>query len=699
MKFLFTILLGLVGVITNISWINAQTPINIIADSINIKDDGQMLFATGNVMIASEGYILTTSEITYDKKRDKILARGQIYLKNNSGIEILSDFSELSGDLKKSLSIGVQALINERLQIASNKVETKRNGNIVFYETVASSCKICSSNPDPIWQIKAKKITHNKEKKQLEFQKAWFEIGGLPLIYTPYLRTPEPGVKRASGLLPPSIISSNLIGFGIKQPYFHVIKQNTDLTFSILKTTKSSLIETEVRHLFSDGKVKLEAAVAPDLKANQTSSYLKVSGENFLNISTDIKYQATFLSHRDFLAQYNYNEDDRLFNYMRGTLRDEHSLMQLETAYFTSLRDHPDPEPLIFPKFSSQKYWFSENNTTSTETEFDIVALRGRGNSSLRLTNSTNIQKNWLFPLGVKVKSKGEILGTVLKHWNKIDTEKVIFRPGVTFSTEVKLPLIRKKNAQVEIIEPVLQLVMSPKTKSLVGTPYYDSFGVEFDKTNLFTKNRFPGHDKKEYGTRLNAGVKYYKETDGQLKYRVSIGQIYRDKQSFQFSEASGLAGKKSDVLISGFLSLNDAFKISSRQLYTKTFTLRRSETAIGYADKVNTLSGDLIYIEPSLKDGRPEHIAELSLLGSSLLVGNWKGSLGLRHNLATKSTVSTGMGLNFNNECVDFSINLSRRYSVSEAKPEDMRFEITFELGGGSTKSSKGKASCIFPS
>ena len=66
------------------------------------------------------------------------------------------------------------------------------------------------------------------------------EIFGVPIIYTPYLQTPEPGVTRASGLLAPSFISSDLLGTGVRQPMFFTLGNSSDFTFSLIKRLKST---------------------------------------------------------------------------------------------------------------------------------------------------------------------------------------------------------------------------------------------------------------------------------------------------------------------------------------------------------------------------------------------------------------------------------------------------------------------------
>ena len=58
----------------------------------------------------------------------------------------------------------------------------------------------------PPWQIKAGEISHDKEKKVINYKDAWLEIYDTPVIYFPKFFHPDPTVKRQSGFLMPQII-------------------------------------------------------------------------------------------------------------------------------------------------------------------------------------------------------------------------------------------------------------------------------------------------------------------------------------------------------------------------------------------------------------------------------------------------------------------------------------------------------------
>ena len=95
--------------------------------------------------------------------------------------------------------------------------------------------------------INAEKITHNKQKKIIEYKNAWLDLYDIPVVYFPKFFHPDPTVKRKSGFLIPSIQSSNKNSF-LNIPYFQVISDNKDFTFSPrLYNNDKILLQTEYR--------------------------------------------------------------------------------------------------------------------------------------------------------------------------------------------------------------------------------------------------------------------------------------------------------------------------------------------------------------------------------------------------------------------------------------------------------------------
>ena len=69
------------------------------------------------------------------------------------------------------------------------------------------------------------------------YSDAEMEMWGIPVMYAPYFWHADPSVKRASGLLIPSIGSSSHIGQFASVPYFWVLDDQSDVTITPMVTT------------------------------------------------------------------------------------------------------------------------------------------------------------------------------------------------------------------------------------------------------------------------------------------------------------------------------------------------------------------------------------------------------------------------------------------------------------------------------
>ena len=106
---------------------------------------------------------------------------------------------------------------------------------------VYSTCNLCAKDPTrpPLWQIRALSAVQDLEHKKIEYQDAVLEMYGFPVGYMPYFWHADPSVKRASGLLIPSLGVSSHLGAFFAQPYYWVIDDQSDATFTPMITTRA----------------------------------------------------------------------------------------------------------------------------------------------------------------------------------------------------------------------------------------------------------------------------------------------------------------------------------------------------------------------------------------------------------------------------------------------------------------------------
>ena len=78
-------------------------------------------------------------------------------------------------------------------------------------EVAATSCQVCGSDRPPLWAIRAKRVVHDSEERQIYFDNAQLQVLGVPVFYIPRLRLPDPTLDRARGFLIPELKTSTLL--------------------------------------------------------------------------------------------------------------------------------------------------------------------------------------------------------------------------------------------------------------------------------------------------------------------------------------------------------------------------------------------------------------------------------------------------------------------------------------------------------
>ena len=243
----------------------------LLADQVEVTGD-ETLVATGSVEVLFRDSRLRAESITYDGKTDTLIIGGPIVLEEGDGAVFLADVAELDADLQNGILRSARMVLDDQLQVAATEIQRVDGRYSQLYQTVASSCQVCADRPTPLWQIRARKVVHDEEERQLYFYNAQFRIGNVPVAYFPRLRMPDPTVDRYTGFLVPRIVDSSLIGTGLKLPYFVTLGDHADVTLTPFVTPNSRTLESRYRQAFRYGEIELNAAaskddIEPDLRA------------------------------------------------------------------------------------------------------------------------------------------------------------------------------------------------------------------------------------------------------------------------------------------------------------------------------------------------------------------------------------------------------------------------------------------------
>ena len=101
---------------------NKKIAPSLMADVINISDDGNTIHAIGEVQIVFGNQTLKASSLKYNKLTDKIEAKGPLILELENNVLFLAEQAFLDSDLNNLTLVKAKFILANSLEIFSTKV-------------------------------------------------------------------------------------------------------------------------------------------------------------------------------------------------------------------------------------------------------------------------------------------------------------------------------------------------------------------------------------------------------------------------------------------------------------------------------------------------------------------------------------------------------------------------------------------------
>ncbi len=674
----------------------AQDRATLIADSVTVLS-GSVLVADGHVEVYFRGQRLTAGAIRYDRTADRLIITGPIRIDDGKGLVFMATQADLSADLTEGLLTSARLVLDRQLQLTASALLRSDGGNLTaLRNVVASSCTICKGNPTPLWEIRAREVVHDAAAQQIYFRNASLRFYGVPVMYLPVLRLPDPTKRRATGFLVPKLRSTSALGTGIKLPYFVAIGDSRDLLVTPYLTTRGdSTVELRYRQAFSNGGLVVEGAVTNDHLDPDPRGYFQAKGNFDLGRDYQLAFTAVSVSDPAYLLDYGITNEDRLFNQLGLTRVKRDLSFSAELIGFRSIREGDSNSTLPSTvtdigyerRFSPR--FLGGVAAVRLDTHGDRVTS---GRDMGRVSLSFDWRRNWTTAGGIAVSalSTGALDSYSITQGND-RFDGTPRRLSGAVGVELRWPMVKASAGGVtQLIEPVVQAVLSSSPSSDI--PNGDSTLTEFDEGNLFVLDRFPGADAVEGGARLNLGVNYQRTVPDGWSLGATVGRVVRMEDLGQFSNASGLGGKQSDWLVAWSLSRPDGLSLTNRLVLDDTLSLTKGELRFDMKTAAVDLSGGYEYLladdgrEPG--EDRAETTSEIVLNAGRNLTRYWRANLSTRYDLRAARLANAGLELDFRNDCIDVTLSLSRRYTSSTNVAPSTDFGLSVELlgfGGGS--------------
>jgi LPS-assembly protein len=190
----------------------------------DIRSDGSEIFADNDSVILSDGVVVQSDKLHFDKNSSVVDADGNVFIVKDGNIYLTC--SKAKVDIKdESLSLEPFFLYDEKndIWIKSKKSDSK-NRIYRFDKSIVSSCSV----EDPEWSIRFSSGDLNSRYEWLNLYNARLYIKDVPIFYLPYFGF-STNTKRRSGLLSPQFYFSNDEGIYYSQPMFIAPYDNWDI--------------------------------------------------------------------------------------------------------------------------------------------------------------------------------------------------------------------------------------------------------------------------------------------------------------------------------------------------------------------------------------------------------------------------------------------------------------------------------------
>ncbi|MHA6261699.1 LPS-assembly protein LptD [Arenibacterium sp. CAU 1754] len=667
-----------------------DAPAVLVADSVFITPE-RTLVAEGNVEAYQGDTRLQARKITFDRETGQLTIEGPIRIDQGGTITVLADYAELDKGLQDGLLTGARMVLDQQLQLASLQMTRVGGRYSQLYKTAVTSCHVCDDGRPPLWQIRARKITHDQKERQLYFEDAQFLILDVPVLYFPGMRLPDPTLERATGFLIPSVRTTSNLSTGVKVPYFFRLGDHADLTLSPYISSRTRTLEYRYRQAFRTGRIIFEGAYTrDDLIPGTSRGYLFGSGQFDLRRGYQLAFKIEETSDNAYLVDYGLPDLDRLRSEISLSRYKRDSAFQTRLINFASLRDSDDQSllPTVVLDATLERRFFPRTIGGEVRVNFNIHGhhrtsdLDIVGRDLNRATAEIDWRRSWIFQGGLRADWMIGFSADTFEIQQDSNFADRITRTTPKTALKLSYPMTRTTaSGATQFLEPIVQVGWTDVHGDTV--PNDESTFVEFDQGNLLALSRFPAYDRREDGPTLAYGVNWAMYAPRGWQAFATIGQVIRKTEDTNFTQTSGLPGTTSDVLVTAQLKIDEKLSLTARTLLDNAFSLSKAELRGDLKTERAQLSGTYLWLGADPVEGRPRALSEVWLTGGYEVSPGWTANANLRYDISDARATRAGVGLIYQNECVTVDLSLNRRYTSSTSIEPTTDFGFTIALSG----------------
>ncbi len=540
-----------------------------------IKD--QVAEFQGDVVIHQEQQTIKADSAIFNEQTNQFIAQGNIELNASSaqvtGESILVDEKNREFELQ-------QAQYKLGFNAGRGKAESfsiKDNSELLLQDATFTVCP----GDDPSWLMASDEISISQENGWGEAWNTTFKLGGVPVLWVPYVTFPVID-KRKTGLLFPKFGSTKILGTYYSQPIYFNLAENYDFTFTPQYMSEKGLMwKGNFRHLsqHSENTLQLEYLNQDDSSKELGSRHLaywkhESSWANnwFLTIQNTQVGDDNYIS--EFDSDFHHRSDTQLNNFLSLNYYSDNFDFELLSQNIQELGPQTasyavpmqlsanwqteEYSKLFKANFESQYTYFTHNTFAVDEVQ--------------RLHLAPELIFDWYTP-AYQLLVSTSYLSTHYKQKNQFTGEQEnIDRGVVKHRVLAGLNFERDTtyfgNSVRQTLEPKIQYVYAQDVdQSHIGL--YDSQLLKEDYFSLFRENTYSGIDRIAAMDQATIGfsTSIFDQSNKEL-LRFGMAQIIK------FNDFDGtnqpVDNSKASIAVEWFGQISEHWQIDGGLLYDR---------------------------------------------------------------------------------------------------------------------------------
>lgn len=559
----------------------------------------------------------------------------------------------------------------------------------------------------------------------------------VPILGSPIMSFPLTG-DRQSGVLPPIIGSTNNGGLEFNLPYYFNIAPNRDLTlYPNIISQRGLQMGADARYMGVDysGQTKVEFLPGDQLTKTDRYALQSIHSQTLLpgltmgwnvNFASDNNYPDDFTrsitqsSLRTLNREFDLNYSGSFWNV--AALASRYQVLQdFNAAGLPTLSRPYDRMPQVTVTAGKQDIYGFDWTVNAQYTRFRNTQYDFPSGSSTTYTSSTllplggervYINPQLSYPIirpGYFITPKIQLDATAYSiEPNKFGIANAVTQPVAlgapaptplgndfsrvlpTFSLDTGLIFERDAtffgNKMTQTLEPRLFYVRTPYHDQS-QFPLFDSGAADFNFAQIFTENRYSGHDRISDANQLTTAVtSRFIEESGLERLRLGIGQrMYFTQPRVALNTTDNITTSRSDLLLMAGGQVTPTLGVDNTIEYSQSNNQWvRAGSTIKWQPgpkKVINFSYQLDHTNIDPLDVDNKYLKQFDLSAQWPLTRRWYGVGRVSYSLQEKTVGQSLIGLEYKADCWVFRL-VGQRTPTSSTRTTT-GFFIQLELNG----------------